>query len=84
MVQMLNMKISKIAAVVEEQDQDKNYGPVGLTTGGSNFLTDTIALLTHVWPINPVSNLWGMNNGPNVCKWRSWDSPRKPDSCCWT
>ena len=38
-VQMLDLKIGKIAAeVVEEQDQDKNYGPVGLTTGGSNFL----------------------------------------------
>ena len=33
-VQMLDLKIGKIAA--EEQDQDKNYGPVGLTTGGSN------------------------------------------------
>ena len=36
-IQILNMKIGKIAgAAVEEQDQDKNYGPVGLTTGGSN------------------------------------------------
>ena len=32
LVQMLDLKIGKIA----EQDQDKNYGPVGLTTGGSN------------------------------------------------
>ena len=33
MVQVLDLKIGKIA---EGQDQDKNYGPVGLTTGGSN------------------------------------------------
>ena len=32
---MLDMKIGKIAA--EEQDQDKNYGPVDLTNGGSNM-----------------------------------------------
>ena len=31
-VYMLDLKIGKIAG----QDQDKNYGPVGLTTGGSN------------------------------------------------
>ena len=30
-VYMLDLKIGKIAG----QDQDKNYGPVGLTTGGS-------------------------------------------------
>ena len=33
-VYMLDLKIGKIAA---GQDQDKNYGPVGLTTGGSNI-----------------------------------------------
>ena len=31
-VKILYLKVGKIA----EQDQDKNYGPVGLTTGGSN------------------------------------------------
>ena len=38
---MLDFKIGKIAEAEEEQDQDKNYGPVGLTTGGSNNFTLT-------------------------------------------
>ena len=33
-VYMLDLKIGKIAE--EEQDQDKNYGPVGLTTGAAD------------------------------------------------
>ena len=39
-VQMLDLNIGKIAVAAEEQDQDKNYGPVGLTTGGSNSMSD--------------------------------------------
>ena len=35
-VYMLDLKIGKIAG----QDQDKNYGPVGLTTGRSNSRSD--------------------------------------------
>ena len=38
-VKILYLKVGKIAeaeAEEAEQDQDKNYGPVGLTTGGSN------------------------------------------------
>ena len=34
-VKILYLKVGKIAEE-EGQDQDKNYGPVGLTTGGSN------------------------------------------------
>ena len=59
---MLNMKISKIAAVVEEQDQDKNYGPVGLTTGVSNLFV--------LWPtIVPI------NNAYPIFDWKAWLLP---------